>query len=125
MWLSLVAYAILRVFVGGVFLVLAYRHYHKKDEVKKRLATRWPKLAGLMAAKLFVVELLLAGMFIAGFYTQIAALIAILFSLKMLVMRKRLPYPLMPQPMVFALLIAASLSLFITGAGIFAFDLPI
>jgi uncharacterized membrane protein YphA (DoxX/SURF4 family) len=125
MFLSLLAHAILRVFVGLVFLTLAYRHYRRRGEVKKRLAATWPRLASLVAIKLVLFELVVGLMFIAGFYTQIAALLAVLFSLKMLVFHKKLPYPLMPQPMVFWLLIGASLSLFITGAGAFAFDLPL
>lgn len=126
MWLSLAAYAILRVFVGGVFILLALRHLRHREELKKQIAKSWPRLAGYGAAKLFVFELLVGLMFVAGFYTQIAALLAILYSLVMLAYwRRRLPRSLVPQPMVFALLIGASLSLFITGAGIFAFDLPL
>jgi hypothetical protein len=49
----------------------------------------------------------------------------IAMCLKMFVMRNWFDHPSIPTKLFYVLLFAASVSLFITGAGVFAFDLPI
>jgi hypothetical protein len=64
-------------------------------------------------------------MFFVGAYTQVAAIGAIVLSIKMLVLRRHLAHPSIPQPLFYVLMLAISVSLFITGAGALAFDLPL
>ncbi len=125
-FLSLFAHALLRVALGSIFLLLGYRHLllHRAALIHV-IRVHWPRLGGVGAWTFGISELILGGMFILGAYTQAAALVAILVSLKMLILRRRLIHPSIPQPLFYVLVIAISLSLFITGAGALAFDLPL
>lgn len=129
MFLALVAHALLRLFVGLALVYLGVRHYGRdRAMLVQTISTNFPsfsKMARFMAFKLAVIEVIIGCMFVAGFYTQIAALAAIILSLKMLVFRKSFSYPLVPQSLFWFLVIGVSISLFITGAGILAFDIPI
>lgn len=125
MYLSLIAHALLRMTAGAILVSLGYRHWKQKESVRSALSPVFPSWAHAIAIKLAVAEAMIGLALIAGFYTQIAALAAIIFSIKILMFRKRLTHPLFPSPLFYVLLIAVSLSLFITGAGAFAFDLPI
>jgi uncharacterized membrane protein YphA (DoxX/SURF4 family) len=64
-------------------------------------------------------------MFLVGFYTQIAAILSIGLCVKLLIWHKRFPQNSIPSRLTYLLLLTISLSLFVTGAGILAFDLPI
>ena len=126
MFLSPFAYALLRITLGGTFLYLGYRHLTKdRFAVWEAIHLYRPRLATFSAWSLGMAELLIGGSLVAGAYTQIAALAAATLSLTLLVVRKRLACPAIPQPLFYLLTLAISCSLFITGAGAFAFDLPI
>ncbi len=77
-----------------------------------------------MALILILAEVVIGGMLIIGAYTQIAALGAMALSIKLLISRGPLPSALPPK-LFYCLLLGISISLFITGAGLFAVDLPI
>ncbi len=70
-------------------------------------------------------EALIGTLFILGLATQIAALLSILLSLKLMYLSPRLFSPHVPPRLFWVLVCGISLSLFITGAGVFAFDLPL
>ncbi len=70
-------------------------------------------------------EIVIGGFFIVGAYTQLAALCAVLFSGLQIIKGRHTGSPDSLHRMFFILLFFASLSLFITGAGAFGFDLPI
>ena len=78
-----------------------------------------------MTTSLILTELVVGTLFILGLCTQIAALIVILMSFKMLFLRKYFPHDALPSRLTYLLLLGISCCLFITGAGAFAFDLPI
>ncbi|MCA9361664.1 DoxX family membrane protein [Candidatus Kaiserbacteria bacterium] len=124
-FLSMFAYFILRVVVGFLFLYLAKTHYkHRNHLAESFRLTWWPY--GKFSATLFILfEFILGLMFVMGAYTQIAALITFLLSAKMLVVRNWFNTKLLPPKIFWLLLLAVSLSIFITGAGVFAVDLPI
>lgn len=129
MFLALLAHAILRVFIGVILVNMGFSHMGKsRPALLLAISSTVPRLRGyapLFAAKLAVLEVVMGVMFVFGFYTQIAAIAAVLYALKMLFFKRTLSYPLMPSPLFFVLLIGVSISLFITGAGILAFDIPI
>jgi hypothetical protein len=108
-FLGLFAYFILRVACGFVCITIGRR-------LLKSQTTSLPSrtIGGLL--------LVIGIQCILGFYTQIAALG--LGFLSILGMSKPTLLPNTPRSTLF-LLGAIALSLFITGAGIFAFDLPI
>lgn len=125
MYLSLIAYAVVRIGIGGILIFFGYQHLRAHSKMTHALKSRFSRFGGIVAYKLALVEIVIGLMYIAGFYTQIAALLALMYAIKMLVLRNTLSYPLVPSPAFFGALIFISLSLFITGAGAFAFDLPI
>lgn len=124
-WLSLLAYFILRLFVGCVLLFLARRHrlsYH--ELVDTTTCPIFPKKSYPIIL-LIISEAILGSMFIIGILTQAAAIGLFILSAKMLWWKNRFTHKSIPSPLVYILLLGCSLSLFITGAGMFAFDLPI
>jgi uncharacterized membrane protein YphA (DoxX/SURF4 family) len=129
MFLALIAHTALRVVFGSILLVLGYKHLTTgRAPMAAAIATCSPRLsgaAGVFAVYVALVEIVLGFMFIFGAYTQVAALVAIAFSLKMLMFRRYFALGLMPSPAFFVLAIGVSLSLFITGAGAFALDIPL
>lgn len=124
-WLALLAYFILRVFVGLVLLIIAKRQIMNY----KNLVTTstWPFFKGshIPILLLIVSELVIAFMLILGVYTQAAALGLLALSIKMIIWRNRFSDSSIPSSLLYLLLIGCSLSIFITGAGAIAFDLPI
>jgi uncharacterized membrane protein YphA (DoxX/SURF4 family) len=127
-YLALVAHAILRVMLGLILVQLGWRHMTKDNaRLAEALRSCVPSLARFapgFALYFAMVEIALGAAFIAGFYTQIAAMVAVVYALKLLYLRNRLA-GLTPSPSFFVLMIGVCLSLFITGAGILAMDIPI
>jgi len=124
-FLALLAYLILRVFVGGILLYLGFTHLKYRHDLTFALSIPWFPHSTFSVLMLFSTEIIIGCMFIGGFYTQYAAIIGMILALKMLVFYKRFTSPRLPGRLFYILLFGASLSLFITGAGAFAFDLPI
>jgi len=124
-FLALLAYFILRVFVGGILLHLGWKHLQHRDTlmVKKAFATL--KNTALLGIFLGATEIVLGTLFILGLYTQIAALLTMVTAVKLIVFSGKFNAKYQQSRSFALLLFAASLSLFITGAGAFAFDLPI
>jgi len=125
MWLSLLAYFILRFFIGVVFVVLGYKHLHHQEELSTAFKNLINITPGTTAALLAFSELALAGFIIAGYATQYVCIIGALLCLTILTFHGRLDTPLLPSRLFYFLLLGALISLFITGAGAFAYDLPL
>lgn len=124
-WLALVAYFILRIMVGGAMLYLGLQHYRQRSalvSVMRPPLFPFPKVA---TALIIGTEFAIAFLLIPGVYTQIGALLLISLAIKMLCWRERLGDNLLPARLTYVLLLACGLSLFITGAGILAIDLPL
>ena len=124
-FLAPLAYALLRVCVGFILLRLGRRHLHNRDALAPIFSFSLFPYGRFFVWYLGLIEIGLGILFFIGLFTQVAALLAAVLSLKFIVMHRRFAHPLIPSRMFYTLLLAASLSLFITGAGIFAFDLPI
>jgi len=124
-WLALFAYFILRLFVGGILVYLGMHHTKSYRELVS--STTWPLLPHhpLPIMLLIASELLLGVALLLGAYTQLIVFGIFMLALKMLLWRNRFTHPSIPDRWFFILLLGCSLSLFITGAGAIAFDLPI
>jgi len=124
-WLALLAYFILRLFVGLTLYYLGKEHVRHYRELVT--STQWPFLPqrALPIQLLIFFELVIAILLLIGAWTQYAALLLLGLSIKMLLFHNRFSHPSIPPKMVYFLLIGCALSLFITGAGAFAIDLPI
>lgn len=124
-FLALIAYALLRLCVGFIFLHLAKRHFSERTSLGAVFSMRLLPFGTFFVWYLIFFEFVIGILFILGLFTQIAALLAMALSLKFIVMHARLTHSTIPSRMFYTLLFFTSLSLCITGAGIFAFDLPI
>jgi len=125
-FLALFAYFILRVFVGGILIHLGLRHSRRYHELVS--TTNWPFMpqSPLPIMLLISSEFLLGLCILIGAHTQIVALCVIALSFTLCFWHRRFTAPdALPPRIFYTLLIGACLSLFITSAGVFAFDLPI
>lgn len=124
-WLALLAYFILRLFVGVTLYYMGRQHVKHYRELVD--STTWPFMGGraLPIQLLIGFEFLIAILLILGAFTQYAALLLIGLSIKLLFLHKRFTHPSIPPRLVYFILLGCSLSLLITGAGAFAVDLPI
>jgi hypothetical protein len=109
-FLAPLAFTILRLAIGILCLTLGYRRI-KSLSFSARLGGGVSFAIGIL--------------YILGAYTQLAAIISGLGAFLSLLPERYRPFPPFFSRTTTLLVIAVSLSLFITGGGAFAFDLPI
>lgn len=119
-FLALFAYLLLRVTVGIVLLVLGTQLTQSALTMSTVVSRRPYLLAGVG-----VMCLVSSGLLILGLFTQLGALFVIGLAVTQLLYPNHTVHALVPHPLFWLLLLGAGLSLFITGAGALAFDLPI
>ena len=124
-WLALFAYFILRSVVGTILLWLGITHWRNREAIAATTRVPFFPFPNTSLVLLVLTELVAGLSLLLGFYTQIGALLLIILFVKMLVWKNRFPHPSIPPRLTFYLLLGCGLSLFITGAGALAFDLPI
>ncbi len=117
--------AILRITVAAVFVYLALTHFKNKKVIASELTMMSHEVAIWFVGLAILIEFGVAALLFVGAFTQITALIAAVGSIKALLLKKKFPslYPL--APLTYTLLAVITLSLLLTGAGAFAFDLPL
>ena len=118
-FLALFAYFILRLFLGWLLFWQGYRLLRLTPRNQPNSPPTW--VLWLVGS----VEILVGLQFILGFLTQIAALITTALALIVLCLPRIRLRQYLPDSSFWLLTIAVSLSLFITGSGVFAYDLPI
>ena len=125
--LSLIFFApfLLRVGLGTLLFLFGFiRLSGRRHVYLKRFRERWPESGEVLLFSLGGVEIVVGLLFIVGFYTQIAALISMAMALMLLFTRNTRMVSGNNKPMYFLIFIV-SLSLLISGAGAFAFDIPL
>jgi len=129
LFLALLGHAVLRIFLGMALVYLGYSHFRKnRIPLTNALIAGWPflgRFSKVMAFELAFVEVVMGLMFIVGAFTQVAALVGMIVSFKMLIFKRKIAYPIVPSPLFWVLVFGTCVSLFVTGAGAFAFDFPI
>ncbi len=124
-FLALVGYLILRATVAGILIYLGFSHLKHRDELKNVLVLSWFSYGTLSTWALAIIEIVLGLFIFVGAHTQYAVLLVSIMCIKMIVLRHWFSHSTIPPRIFYVLLLGASLTLFITGAGAFAFDLPI
>jgi uncharacterized membrane protein YphA (DoxX/SURF4 family) len=120
-FLSLIAYFILRFFLGILLAHFGTTHFRFRKEKRNSLSAHARgAITGVALLELFVGF----GLMI-GYYTQIATLLVCVLLLTYTYAVKRVPTFYVPHRAFAFSIFVIALSLFITGAGAFAFDLPI
>jgi putative oxidoreductase len=123
---SLLAPFILRVAAGLVFLdlgILAFKN-EKKRWIDSLAALKIPN-PEVSAKILGGIEILGGLALVAGFYTQVAALILAILVFCEAYIEYKQPLILKRNFVFYLMLLAMTLSLLFSGAGAFAFDLPL
>jgi len=124
LFLSPLGTALVRVVAGIVVLSLAWNHYKNRGELS---TMRFIVIGGGMWVPILaaIVEAATGAALVVGLYTQAAAIIGAILALKSLVWKRRYSafFPLSYTAAF--LLLAVCISLIVSGAGIFAFDLPL
>ena len=117
---------ILRVILGLIFVDLAFLKFgREKIEWKKRFEALGLRPADILVALYAILQFAAGIMLIAGFYTQIAALIIAIFSGTELYIEYKNASILKRDLVFYILIFAIAISLLLTGAGAFAFDIPL
>lgn len=121
---QILAPTLLRAVAAVVFAYLAYRHFDRREAIAK---TRFPVVGkGMWIVWLAViVEVATAGALFFGYYTQYAALVGVVMALKQIMWRGSYPNFFWLTRSAALLLLVVCFSLLLTGAGAFAFDLPL
>lgn len=133
---ALFAPFILRIAIGLVFLWMGYIHIFKKREAIQQSFQTKPFVIPFFSSfvHLFVPyfvwilgigEMIIGVAFVVGFLTQIAALLSIIVLIKMIFFRRYLKEIAFYNPAMYFVLLAISLSLLVSGAGTFSFDIPL
>ena len=125
LFLTPFAYLLMRFCLGTLFIYLALTHWHYRQELKSVLRLSWFPFGTFVTHAFVIVEFSVAIFLLFGFNTQYAALIIMAMSLKLIILKSWFLHPSLPSRMSYALIFVMALSLFITGAGAFAVDLPI
>ena len=105
-FLSPIATTLIRITVATVFALAAWKHFADNETREKAVSV----LEGIVATALAV-----------GFYTQIAAIVGTLVACAWLYAPTLRP---LPKSTVLLILVMC-ITLVVTGAGAFAFDLPL
>lgn len=117
---------LIRVAVGSFFLAEA-RHYlmHGKVKATNGFAKHFGKAAPFFVRTFGTIESVLGVLFIAGFLTQVVALVGAVIGIKMLLFGQKLAGSPRHSRITYVLIIAGCLSLVLSGAGALAIDLPL
>ena len=119
----------LRIVVGVMFVWIGYSYLFKdRAEVIAQISSKWPKIAKFSVLFGGTLEVITGIFLIVGLYTQAAAIAGALIAVDALFGKffyKELDKALKYSKMFYILILIISLSLIISGAGAFAFDLPL
>ena len=120
---------LIRVTVAAVFAYQASNHFKNKRVIAEEVDTKvsWIGHEGAVwgVGLLILAELTIAAALFVGVWTQFAAILAIFGFAKMAFLKRAFPAYAPLSPLVYTLLIVMSLTLLVSGAGAFAFDLPL
>lgn len=125
LYFSLLVPVILRLSIGSFFLLEGYsRIFTKREQFRALFVERWQERGVSLLWVAGILEVTIGAMFFVGFYTQIAALLAILLVITASFVQHGFLL-LVRGKMLYLFILAITLSLLLSGAGPFSFDLPL
>lgn len=120
---------LIRLTVAVVFAYQAIHHFKNKRAVAEEVDAKisWLSHEGAVwgVGLLILAELAIAIALFVGAWTQFAALFAIIGFAKLAFLKKKFPSYAPLSSLAYTLLIVMSITLLVSGAGAFAFDLPL
>ena len=115
---------IVRVAVGMLFIYAGLTHWKKRDALADIKFPIIGKGAWIVWGSI-LFHVAVGAMLVFGYYTQIAALLGAVGALKGLLLGSRYKEVFVFTRSTYLLIIAVCLSLLLSGAGAFAFDIPL
>lgn len=116
----------LRVVIGAILIFLGRRTaFTHRSAYQKFFKTKEYPYASTLPWMLGIVEILLGAFIFVGFYTQVSVLIAIYIFINLFYLRREAGTIIFFSQTTFILLITMCLSLLFSGAGFYAFDIPL
>ena len=116
---------LLRLVVGAFYVYIGYRILGKRADIAHLKLPIVGHARPWMVLFSGFVTAIVGMMLFVGFLTQLAAILGALIAIKHFYLTRRYPQiGLMPRS-TYVLLLAICLSLFMTGAGLYGFDLPL
>lgn len=124
LWLGFFAPTIVRIAAGALFLYAARHLWQNRETIS---STTFPLIGRgeWISWSMIVFHLAIGAMLVFGYYTQYAALLAAIGAFKGILWGARYKDVCVFSRSTYVLLLAISLSLLVSGAGAFAFDLPL
>ncbi len=124
LFLSPLAPTLLRIAAGLIFLSIAWTHWQKQDELGQ---IDFVLIGRGVWIPIFasIIELIIGVGLVLGIYAQLAGLLGALGALKFFIWKRRYGAIIPLSRTASVLLLVICLSLVFTGAGAFAFDLPL
>ena len=115
---------LVRVAAAALFIYAGYIHWQKREAIGRMT---FPVIGRgeWVAWGSVIFHVAVGGALLFGYYTQVAALFGTIGSLKGLVFAKYYREVFVYSRATYILLAAICLSLLLSGAGAFAFDLPL
>ncbi|MBL7045978.1 MAG: DoxX family protein [Parcubacteria group bacterium] len=126
LFLSLLAPFILRIVVGVILFSDGFSYFKGN---KEKIAGEATKMFGGIGRYSYLLvggaEALIGLSLIAGYLTQVSALLGAILIIKIFFLKKKMPTLSLQSNTTYILLLAILVSLIVTGAGAFAVDLPL
>ncbi len=117
---------ILRVIVGVYFLHAGYLDFGKEEGGSlEEITKKHGKYAKPFLTIFAIAEVVVGLSLIVGLFTQVAALIGIIFVLKFLWFKNEFPIFIKHEKVFYFMVLTILFSLLLTGAGALAIDLPL
>jgi uncharacterized membrane protein YphA (DoxX/SURF4 family) len=124
--LTFFAPTLLRLTAAGVFFYLAWFHSkHHSDAIDELTPILSRRMAKIILPLYILIESVVALGLLFGFWTQVAALVGFIICIKILLIRRGLRALVPLSSSTYVLVAVICLSLLLTGAGAYAFDLPL
>lgn len=121
---GLIAPFIIRIAIGSALLYLAVEHYRGRRDIAELMRPLVGRSGGIAVA-LSLFELVAGALLLVGAWTQVSALLAMVLTLKPLFLKAHLRGLMPYEKATYGLLFLMALSLLLSGAGAFAFDIPL
>lgn len=116
---SIIGTTILRITLGIVLLILAWRTLKAAKTLSKHTGTQiFPIAIGM-------VETVISIFFLIGFYTQIIAITSFVLFIFLALTRRHFASTAIESRLFYSLLALVSITLIFLGPGLFAIDLPL
>lgn len=124
LFLAPLSATILRLAAALVFLSIAYTHYVQRRELAEQSLPLVGRALWVVPFAI-VIEILIAVSLGCGIYTQLGAVVGAIGAAKFFALKNVYPRFIPLSRTASGLLFVICISLLLTGAGAFAFDLPL